>query len=170
MNNKISKAFNTIKSPKIVAGVTLALLAIIGTACTPKAAASIKATWIEAPVSGKTVTIPASDIEKNGIVHFRLALPSGTESFMAYNLGGKTYARANVCPPCRSINFSLVGDTLVCDSCGTVFDAKTGEGKSGACVNFPKADVNFQIENGKLVMNADNMDTAYQNTLAPGRP
>jgi len=89
---------------------------------------------------------------------------------MAYILDGKIYARANVCPPCRSVGFSLSGDILVCNSCSTKFKATTGEGVSGACVKYPKASVSYTISDGNVVMNKADLVTAYQNTLNPGWP
>lgn len=170
--NKNIVAIRFMKNPRTVAGImVVSALALLATACGGQAQAAIKPTWITPQVSGNTVSIPVSEVDKNTIVHFKVPDAGGAAmAFMAYNFSGETYARANVCPPCRSISFSLVGDTLVCDTCGTVFDAKTGDGKSGGCVAFPKADVAFQVSNGNLVMNVDQMTTAYQNTLAAGRP
>jgi len=89
---------------------------------------------------------------------------------MAYKLGGEVYVRANVCPPCRSIGFSLQKDILVCDTCQTTFEAKTGEGIKGACVAFPKASIRYEIKNGNLAMKKAGLAVAYQNTIEPGWP
>ncbi|MFH1651537.1 MAG: Fe-S-containing protein, partial [Chloroflexota bacterium] len=94
----------------------------------------------------------------------------GRLSFMAYEQDGSLIVRANVCPPCRSVGFSLAGDTLVCDSCGTTFKAKTGDGISGACVAYPKAAAAYDINNGQAVLKSADLLTAYQNTTAPGLP
>ncbi|MFC1919715.1 Fe-S-containing protein [Chloroflexota bacterium] len=131
----------------------------------------VKATWITPEVSGGSVSIPVAEVENNTIVHFKVADSRGSElAFMAYDVGGQLNIRANVCPPCRSIGFSLDKDTLICDSCRTTFEAKTGEGIAGACVAFPKAQVMYEIENGKAVMNTGDMITAYQNTVESGLP
>jgi len=170
--NRFFRFMRYLRNHRTVAGImVLSALALVATACGGQAQAAIKPTWITPQVSGKTVSFPVSEIDKNTIVHFRIpASTGGTLAFMAYNLGGTTYARANVCPPCRSIGFNLVGNNLVCQTCSTVFDAKTGDGLSGACVAFPKADVPFQVNNGNMVMNADDMATAYRNTEVAGRP
>jgi len=89
---------------------------------------------------------------------------------MAYELGGKLYVRANACPPCWSVGFSLQRDILVCDTCRTTFKAKTGDGIEGACVDFPKASVPYEITDGNIVMGGDDLLAAYQNTLNPGWP
>lgn len=126
--------------------------------------------WIDPQVGGDTVSIPVSELESNWNTRFRVQTASGEITAMAYMLDGKIYARANVCPPCRSVGFSLSGDILVCNSCGTKFKATTGEGVSGACVKYPKAAVNYEITGGKVVMTKADLLTAYQNTLNPGWP
>ena len=91
-------------------------------------------------------------------------------NFMAYTLDGEIYVRANVCPPCRSIGFSLEEDILICDRCATTFKAKTGDGIKGACVDFPKASVPYEITDGNIVMRGDDLLAAYQDTVKPGWP
>lgn len=130
----------------------------------------IKATWTEPQVIGDVVSIPITEIENYTIIDFRFRTQDRDMTFMAYELGGETYVRANVCPPCKSIGFSLDGDTLVCDRCATSFNAVTGEGISGACVGYPKAAVPYEIEGGSIVMNRVDLTTAYQDTVEPDGP
>jgi nitrite reductase/ring-hydroxylating ferredoxin subunit len=121
-------------------------------------------------VANDTVTIPVSAVQKDWNVHFAVNTPGGLQSFMAYNLDGQTYVRASICPPCRGKTYTLSGDTLVCDVCATTFNATTGVGIAGACVNYPKASVPYQVSNGNLVMKVSDLALAYQNTLKPGLP
>jgi len=130
----------------------------------------IKATWIEPQVVGDVISIPITEIENYTIIDFRFRPQDRDMTFMAYELGGETYVRANVCPPCQSIGFSLDEDTLVCDRCATSFNAITGEGISGACVGYPKAAVPYGIEGGSIVMNSSDLTAAYQDTVEPGGP
>ncbi len=155
-----------------VIGITLIGIVLGLAGCSGQAAAKpVKATWIKPQLSGDTVSIPGSAVKNDKIVHFNVAPALGREmAFMAYELDGKLYVRANVCPPCRSIGFSLSGDTLVCDTCRTVFSAKTGDGVSGACVAYPKAAVPYQLLGDNLVMKGNDFLTAYRNTLEPGWP
>ncbi|RJO63318.1 MAG: DUF2318 domain-containing protein [Dehalococcoidia bacterium] len=127
-----------------------------------------KPTWITPTLSGNQLSVPLSAVEQGKMVHFWATLPSGKEAFMAYKLDGVTYMRADICPPCRSSSFSLEKGVLVCDTCGTKFNAKTGKGISGACVNYPKAEVTWQMQNGNLVTTLADLDSAYQNTLQAG--
>lgn len=90
--------------------------------------------------------------------------------FMAYVLDNVIYIRASSCPPCRGKTYTLDGNTLVCDVCATTFNAKTGIGIAGACVNYPKASVPYTVAEGNLIMKINDLTTAYQNTLKPGLP
>ena len=130
----------------------------------------ISPTWITAQQEGDTVSIPVSELNSGKMLHFSITYQGDSMTFMAYKLGGETFVRANVCPPCRSTSFSLDGDTLVCDSCGTRFKATTGEGISGACVNYPKAEVANKISSASVTMEMDELVIAYENTLNPGWP
>lgn len=137
----------------------------------PKPSGPIKATWIEPKImDGDTVSIPLSEVENNWDIHFAVGTPDGDMNFMVYILGEEIYVRANVCPPCRSIGFSLEKDILICDRCATTFKAKTGDGIEGACVDFPKASVPYEITDGSIVMRGNDLLAAYEDTVEPGWP
>jgi len=155
-------------------GALLVTLALIVAGCSGSGdttpSGPIKATLIEPQVTDGVVAIPESEVESNRNVRFKVETQDGNMNFMAYVLNGEIYVRANVCPPCQSTGFSLDENILVCDRCATKFKAQTGEGISGACVNFPKASVTYEISDGDIVMNSTDLITAYQDTLEPGWP
>ena len=160
---------------KIIIGALLLSLALIIVGCSgptsnPTPSGPIKATLIEPQVAGDIVSIPVSEVENHWNVSFKVATKDGNMTFMAYLLDGKIYVRANICPPCQSTGFSLEEATLICDRCATKFKAQTGEGISGACVNYPKAPVPYEISDGNIVMNSTDLITAYQDTIEPGWP
>lgn len=136
----------------------------------PKPSGPIKATWIEPKVDGDTVSILVSEVENNWNTHFGLNTQSSTINYMAYLVDGEILVRSNVCPPCRSVGFSLDDDILVCDRCATTFKAKTGDGIKGACVDYPKASVPYEIIDGNIVMRGNDLVTAYEDTTKPGWP
>jgi hypothetical protein len=133
-------------------------------------------TWIGADaidIEGDTLAVPASEVDSGEMIHFEVT--SGQDDrmvFMAYKLGGKTYVRAAVCEPCqqRGWSFSLDGDVLVCDICGTSFEAGTSEGIGGACKIYPKAQVTHVVSVDKITMGMDDLIIAYSNTMETGRP
>ncbi len=130
----------------------------------------VKATWIEPQVAGDSVFIPVSEVENNRNVHFNVKIEGEDMNFMAYAMGGEIFVRANVCPPCRSIGFSLEEAVLVCDRCATTFKAETGDGIAGACVDYPKAAVPYEINGGNIIMNSTDLIVAYEDTIEPGWP
>ena len=139
-------------------------------ATSEKPSGPIKAQWIEPQVNGETVYIPLSEVQNDWNTHFRLDTQAGKMTFMAYLLNNKIYVRANVCPPCRSIGYALDNNILVCERCATTFKADTGDGIQGACVDYPKALVPYQITNGNIIMKQADLVVAYENTLKPGWP
>ena len=174
LSKSFTKMVKGIQQISIIAMITVVLLGVIlaVAACSGQDAQTpVTATWVKPQVAGDTVSIPVGEVNDNKIVHFSVPVAVGSEmAFMAYELDGNLNVRANVCPPCRSIGFSLSKDTLICDTCRTTFKAKTGDGISGACVGYPKAAVPYEISDGKLVMKGNDLLVAYQNTNEPGLP
>jgi nitrite reductase/ring-hydroxylating ferredoxin subunit len=138
----------------------------------PRPQGPIEGTWIEADVDSDSqlVSLPVNEVEDNWNIHFRLKTTKDDITFMAYIFEGELHVRANVCPPCRSIGYALDEDKglLICDMCATLFDAETGAGIKGACVDYPKAAVPFEIVDGNVVLTAAELLAAYQETLSPG--
>ncbi len=130
----------------------------------------VQAVWIEPHVVGDIVSIAVSEVENSRNVHFNVKAQGEDMNFMAYVLDGEIHVRANVCPPCRSIGFSLEEAVLICDRCATTFEAKTGEGIEGACVDFPKASVPYEINSSSIIMKGIDLIAAYQDTIEPGSP
>ncbi|OGN96029.1 MAG: hypothetical protein A2Z77_08370 [Chloroflexi bacterium RBG_13_51_36] len=158
-----------------IIGVLVIVLALIiagcsGPASDPAPSGPIKATVIEPQVTDGIVAIPVSAVEDNWNVRFKVETQDGDKNFMAYVLDGEIHVRANVCPPCQSIGFSLDQDILVCDRCATTFEAKTGQGIQGACVDFPKASVPYDIDGASVIMQDVDLVAAYEDTLEPGWP
>lgn len=157
---------------KLISMVLLAIaLSLVAAGCTDigssgKANASpVKATWITAEVSADQASIPLSSVEENTNVHFKVNTDSREIAVMAYRFNDEIFVRSNVCPPCNSIGFSLDKDTLVCDSCGTVFDAAEGTGIGGGCVSFPKESIPYTVSDGNIVMKLGDVVTAHEKTV-----
>ena len=154
----------------LVIGLALITVGCSGPASDPTPSGPIKATVIEPQVTDGIIAIPVSEVEDNWNVRFRVETQGGDKNFMAYVLDGEIHVRANVCPPCQSIGFSLDEDILVCDRCATTFEAKTGQGIQGACVDFPKASVPYDIDGANVIMQDVDLVAAYEDTLEPGWP
>ena len=162
-----------LKKKYLLGLIVLALPLLMAACSTGNATASsqkIKAAWITPQVVGEIVSIPVNTIQDKTHIHFKVASPTGDIAFMAYTLNGEITVRSNICPPCRSIGFSLSGDTLVCDTCGTVFNAVTGDGISGACIAYSKAEVAYTTDQGNITLAMSDLVDAYQKTKVAGWP
>lgn len=127
---------------------------------------NVRQVGINVQVTGDTVKIPVSEVNKNINTRFSLPVEGGTMTFMAYKYDGLVNVRADICPPCRSQSFTLTKGTLVCDACGTVFSASTGKGIRGACVAFPKESASYQVNGDSIVVSKASLIKAYNDTLA----
>jgi len=112
-------------------------------------------------------TFQASSVVENTNVLFKVNTDIGEIVVMDYRFDDKVFVRSNVCPPCNSIGFTLENGTLVCDSCGTVFDAETGTGIGGGCVAFPKESIPYTISEDKITMKLDDVVTAHEKAIEP---
>ncbi len=158
---------------KSILGLVLFAMILSTAACSSNGVRSsepIKATWIEPQVVDDIVSIPVNEVENSRNIHFMVETQTGDIHFMAYILDAEIYVRANVCPPCWGIGYSLNKDILVCDMCATTFHAKTGNGIKGACVDYPKAAVPYEVIDGSIVTKKADLLAAYQDTLEPGWP
>jgi len=106
-------------------------------------------------------------VVENTNVLFKVNTDIGEIVVMDYRFDDKVFVRSNVCPPCNSIGFTLENGTLVCDSCGTVFDAETGTGIGGGCVAFTKESIPYTISEDKITMKLDDVVTAHEKAIEP---
>jgi uncharacterized membrane protein len=166
---------------KLVLGVLMMLAVVVpiltacgskqgtttGTSTVKNLNATIRQTTIDTQVSGDTVTIPLEAVNKYGNVNFRVDTTNDYLMFMAYQYGDKLFVRTDICVPCGSESYTLKNGVLVCDSCGTQFDAKTGIGIAGAtsCKSYTKQPVVYQVTDGKIVMKLSDLSSAYEKTL-----
>jgi hypothetical protein len=131
-----------------------------------------KPVWIEPTIGDGIASIPLNIVQQNIIVHFKLQIDASTETFMCYVYDGKFLVRGDDCVPCRSINFALKGNQLICMSCNTTFNAVTGIGEgsigSASCRAYPKASSMYEIKDAQLVMKISDLHKAFQDTLQPG--
>ncbi|MDD5191171.1 MAG: Fe-S-containing protein [Dehalococcoidales bacterium] len=131
------------------------------------------ATTVTPTVNGDIVSIPAAAVNTSKNVEFNVKFDQGTASYMVYELNGALQMRASICVPCQGRSFTLKGNNLICNTCGTVFSAQTGKGISGspACQNYPKAAVNFTTgADGSITANKADLLKAFTDTLTPGTP
>ncbi|GEM_PF-5973182 len=164
----IKRVLDALVGRAILATAVIAIIGLAVASCGGSGSSGkYKATFLSPTVQGDTFTIPLTKVQSSVNARFLATTPAGQESFMVYVYKGQTYVRASVCVPCGGRSFTLQGSTLVCDTCGTIFDAATGKGKSGvpACQTYNKAPVAFKVADGNIVMKTADLLSAFQTTL-----
>jgi len=117
---------------------------------------------------GDIVTIPLSAIEDVVNTQFAIAVGERSMDFMAYVLDGELYVRASACPPCSVLAYTLDDGKLICGACDARFDAWTGEGIDGACVDYPKAAVAYEVNGDLVTMKVADLVHTWDETEAAG--
>ena len=118
-------------------------------------------TNVEPIVEDGKIKLPLSDVDANSIVYFELENNEGTlVPMMAYiTPSGRLFAGSSMCEPCKGRKFSLAGETLVCDTCGTTYTIESHEFISGAqiCGQYPPANMNPVVEDGMIIIDLDDV-------------
>jgi nitrite reductase/ring-hydroxylating ferredoxin subunit len=134
----------------------------------PAVTGPISATPLRVARVGDVVTIPLSAVADVINTEFGISVNDRSLDFMAYVLDGELYVRASACPPCSSLAYALDGGTLLCLACDTRFDAWTGEGIDGACVDYPKAAVAYEVTGDLVTMKVADLVLAWNETVFEG--
>jgi len=125
------------------------------------------------------VTFPLSALKDNLIVgvdyqrtsplpeDYQLAAGGNVLPVLAYvTPKGRMVTATSFCEPCRSTEFHLDGNLLVCDVCYTRWDVSTLLGVSGGCFDYPPEEVTASISGDQVVIPAADLEAwqprAYQ--------
>lgn len=117
---------------------------------------------------GDEISIPLSAVAEVLNAEFGIGVDERSLDFMAYLFDGQLYVRASACPPCASLAYTLDGDVLLCRACDSRYDAVTGEGIDGACVDYPKASVPYRVVGDRVVMRVADLTRAWDETVLEG--
>lgn len=113
---------------------------------------SIEMTDVKATIANGSITVSEDEVRKAGIVYFEY---KGTKnvSLLAYvGPSGKIFSAVSLCEPCRGQRFHIEGKTLVCNTCGSVWELETHTAVSGACTNYPPEIIPSTTQNGLVTI------------------
>ncbi len=125
------------------------------------------------------VSFPLSALKDNLIVgldyqrtnplpeDYQLAAGGNVLPVLAYiTPKGRMVTATSFCEPCRSTDFHLDGNLLVCDVCFTRWDVSTLLGVSGGCFDYPPEEVAATISGDQVLIPAADLEAweprAYQ--------
>ena len=93
---------------------------------------------VGAKVVNRKITLPLDLVKKNQFVAFKYVDGSRTVPLLAYIApDGKLVTAVSMCEPCRSTRFHIVGNKIVCNTCGTTWNLQSLQAVSGACGSYP---------------------------------
>ena len=93
---------------------------------------------VSSKVEKGKIIVPLDLVKKNELVAFKYADGSRTIPILAYVApDGKLVTAVSLCEPCKSTRFHIVGDNIVCNTCGTTWKLQNLEAVSGACGTYP---------------------------------
>jgi len=63
---------------------------------------------------------------------------------------GKVMVAVSFCEPCKGETFHIIGNQIVCNVCGTVWDLQTLKGISGGCQSYPPEALTYSLNGDNL--------------------
>ncbi len=109
-----------------------------------------------------TVTLSVAELKSKkigGFIYSRSTpMPAGYDSVQGNGLpllayvapSGRLVVATSLCEPCRSYDFHIEGDQLVCNTCYTRWDLNTLKGVDGGCLDYPPNEVTTVVQ-GDLI-------------------
>jgi len=113
---------------------------------------------------GDTVSLKLPALTEVRNAQFDIVVNGRPLAFMAYIVRGQLQVRAGACPSCESSTYLLDGDFLDCVACDSRYDALTGDGASGGCMDYPKKPVPCDTVGDLVVMKIDDLVRAWDET------
>lgn len=122
--------------------------------------ATVQMSDIDAEVASGNIVVELKQVEEKQLVGFNYAnwRPGGSEKsytlpLLAYITPSKKIVTAvSMCEPCRSTQFHISDNTMVCNSCGTRWTIDELKGISGGCLKYPPDVVASTVKDGKILI------------------
>jgi uncharacterized protein len=111
--------------------------------------AEVTSKKIGGAVYSRSTPMPASFdlIQGNGLPLLAYVAPSG-----------RLVVATSMCEPCRSYQFHIEGNDLVCNTCFTHWDLNTLKGVSGGCLDFPPQEVKTVVQGGTIQVQQSDLE------------
>jgi uncharacterized membrane protein len=109
--------------------------------------------WTTVKAENGEIRINSTEVDDGKLHYFKLK-NSEYGFFILKNPSGQFVTRMSICEPCNGIKFSLKdsGETLECNTCGTLWDTTNFKGISGGCVNSPPPELEHYEDSGFIVI------------------
>ncbi len=128
-------------------------------------------TVVEATQTAEGLSFPVAEVEANSLirVNYERTQPMPQEyqqlvggnslPILAYVApDGSLVAASSFCEPCRSLDFHIEGDKLVCNVCFTTWELSTLEGVQGGCLDYPPEEVTAEVRGDQVFLPAADLE------------
>ncbi len=112
----------------------------------------IEMTDVKATVANGSITVSEGEVRKAGIVYFEYRGAKDVNLLAYAGPSGKIVTAVSLCEPCRGQKFHIEDSTLVCNTCGSVWELETHKAVSGACTNYPPEILPAETLNGQVAI------------------
>ena len=101
-------------------------------------------------VNGK-VLLPLDEVLEKKFVRFVYKNSSAEIPLLAYiNENGTLVTSISMCEPCNSTTFHIIGNELICNSCGSTWDINTLDEVSGSCGKYPPDPIPSNVNGNQI--------------------
>ncbi len=101
-------------------------------------------------INGK-VTLPLDEVLEKKFVRFVYKNTTTEIPLLAYiNENGTLVTSISMCEPCNSTTFHIIGDELICNSCGSTWDLNTLDEISGSCGKYPPDPIPSRVNGNQI--------------------
>ncbi|MEW6622499.1 MAG: Fe-S-containing protein [Bacillota bacterium] len=113
---------------------------------------------VDLDIAGGKVMIPLDDIIESSFVYGEYRVDGVFLPLTAYIApSGRVVGAVSYCEPCRSSSFHIRDNELVCDSCYTRWEIETLKGIAGGCMAYPPEEINYQADNGMIILDENDI-------------
>lgn len=95
-------------------------------------------TYTLAFAKGNKIILPLDLVKEKKLVKFDFLSKGEKIPLLAYlTEDGKVVTAISMCEPCNSTSFHIIGDNIICNSCGTTWNLNTLNAVRGSCSKYP---------------------------------
>ena len=116
-------------------------------------------TYTLAFAKGDKIILPLDLVKEKKLVKFDFLSKGEKIPLLAYlTEDGKVVTAISMCEPCNSTAFHIIGDNIICNSCGTTWDLNNLNAVSGSCSKYPPDPLPSNVVGNEIQINKSLVD------------
>ncbi len=116
-------------------------------------------TYTLAFAKGNKIILPLDLIKEKKLVKFDFLSNGEKIPLLAYlTEDGKVVTAISMCEPCNSTAFHIIGDNIICNSCGTTWNLNNLNAVSGSCSKYPPDPLTSKVVGNEIQIDRSLVD------------